>query len=169
MDGGFDVVDSAKMDEKAQSGDREVEMERSERSERSERREEVRNAMDVDEDENGQGDGAQVAQAPPLPADGMEVERTEQSNSVGPTVVNAFPTTMPADSGAVDDRPQEEVHGDAQFEFGSATEENTNAVHDEHGGGRQEEDGDVEMDGGDGDGDGNEDGSGGGDGGHEQP
>jgi len=123
------------------------------------------NAMDVDGDDDPQQEEQREAAVPHAQpqADGMGMEvelsqRTEQSNSVGPTVVNAFPTTMSADNTAVEREQDEEEHmnGDGQFEFGSATEREDHSndrVLDEqddgaHGHG-QEEDGDVEM-GGDG-------------------
>ena len=89
------------------------------------------NVQDMDmQQEQGHGDG------------GMEVERAEQSNSVGPTVVNAFPTTM-----STDDVPHgQQGGGGGEFEFGS--------IHGQHNGdgqGGNVEDGDVDMDGGDGD------------------
>jgi len=65
-------------------------------------------------------------------------------NSVGPTVVDAFPTTVPEDAPAA---PNRDGHGaehrlsggdDDRFEFGSMEED----------GRRMEDDGDVEMDGG---------------------
>ena len=96
------------------------------------------NVQDMDmQQEQGHGDGDGDG--------GMEVERTEQSNSVGPTVVNAFPTTM-----STDDVPHgQQGGGGGEFEFGS--------IHGQHNGdgqggsGGNVEDGDVDMDGGDGD------------------
>ena len=103
------------------------------------------NAMDVDqghpEESSMENANAVNGVAQNEQNGGMDVERTEQSNSVGPNVVNAFPTTMPSNTENMQNGgdQQENGMGDGQFEFGASDENNRDS--------EAQEDGDVEMNG----------------------